>query len=1035
MKRLYYIILLLMLPCMAYGQVTVDSVLSISGQDGTAYDDDGTRANARNAANADFQYTTSIDINVWHTGSQFRYSRGMLSFYVGGFPTDADSAFLNLKGTGVKTSRADTLVVVADSAFGGVVDASSLSKFFGRSASDSPFDVVVLSDDWLLTDFIDEAYGNLIKINAAGLDSLNAYRAAGDTIRLYLLLKSDISNLDFSGDSSGVGFDAGSDVGEEGRLMWYSSGGGGGTVSDFVLSGPTPTTLNYSFTETPTVDSTIIINDADSSQLDVTTGTSGTVTGLTADTEYIMRAVGYASDTIASYSNADTFSTTTLWVIRLQKRVNTEETATDLIADTLNYGQTPHDSIAVIDDTDSSVVASFVLPQLPGHFAGRIANLTAGLRDTLRFIGYHADTITTYGDTVMFTTLAARPPQTILVDKINIFVADLADSVFHPGDSIFFDQDSLFDDVTVILKNSGSPEKGPIFWGSDVPGKRVLFRPLQTAEARAFAVGQNGDTTTASYNYIKDIEVDTSNGMGMGTSRFCHNNVFDNVRVRNTGEDDDGIYIFNDEEGTPTLPAPWVIGGTDTIRNCVIDSTGGHGLKTENRGTYFFNDSVRYAGYADNANGAGISLATDSRGATVLNSYITNSNNEGIRAASSDVNLDSTLIRGVKIDSSGGIPVGATEHQAIRLAEAISNVTVEFCTLQYSDEEGIKVNTSGNNILIQNNIISNNDSSGILLDRTSDTENDTITIRYNDIQNNGFFGIEISSAFDWRNNVHDYLIYYNVIANNDTAGIRTRWLNNQRFYNNTIVKNGLYDAVLDVADMAAINVLYKNNIADTVYVDDIPTMDFDYFDSTGQVIDSMGTRLTLAEFQGTGQEANGAQGTVLFTDKGANDFTLQAGSPAINAGTNLGLPNRDFAGNPILGIPDIGAYEFGAAATIDSLRLTVLGTSSIRAEWDTTLNGASLDSFYFQLEVDSSIVSVTTDTSDTATGLAAGTTYVYRIAGLAAGVIVAYSDSVSATTDAAPVSTTTIYGSCGQTIGLSHRKSRGYRRGGIIRRE
>jgi hypothetical protein len=39
-----------------------------------------------------------------------------------------------------------------------------------------------------------------------------------------------------------------------------------------------------------------------------------------------------------------------------------------------------------------------------------------------------------------------------------------------------------------------------------------------------------------------------------------------------------------------------------------------------------------------------------------------------------------------------------------------------------------------------------------------------------------------------------------------------------------------------------------------------------------------------------------------------SDFRLKAGSPAINAGTDVGL-TTDFAGRPIIGIPDIGAYE------------------------------------------------------------------------------------------------------------------------------
>lgn len=47
-----------------------------------------------------------------------------------------------------------------------------------------------------------------------------------------------------------------------------------------------------------------------------------------------------------------------------------------------------------------------------------------------------------------------------------------------------------------------------------------------------------------------------------------------------------------------------------------------------------------------------------------------------------------------------------------------------------------------------------------------------------------------------------------------------------------------------------------------------------------------------------------------FTNAAAGDFSLQAGSPCLNAGANVGL-TTDFAGNPVPfgSAPDIGAYE------------------------------------------------------------------------------------------------------------------------------
>lgn len=50
----------------------------------------------------------------------------------------------------------------------------------------------------------------------------------------------------------------------------------------------------------------------------------------------------------------------------------------------------------------------------------------------------------------------------------------------------------------------------------------------------------------------------------------------------------------------------------------------------------------------------------------------------------------------------------------------------------------------------------------------------------------------------------------------------------------------------------------------------------------------------------------------MFVDIGT-DYELQSGSPAINAGINVGL-DKDFRGWSIVGLPDIGAYEYGATA-------------------------------------------------------------------------------------------------------------------------
>lgn len=62
-------------------------------------------------------------------------------------------------------------------------------------------------------------------------------------------------------------------------------------------------------------------------------------------------------------------------------------------------------------------------------------------------------------------------------------------------------------------------------------------------------------------------------------------------------------------------------------------------------------------------------------------------------------------------------------------------------------------------------------------------------------------------------------------------------------------------------------------------------------------------------WSGITQGSNSLSSDPSFTNELALDFTLQVNSPAINAGTNLGL-STDYLGQTIYGIPDIGAYEY-----------------------------------------------------------------------------------------------------------------------------
>ena len=88
-------------------------------------------------------------------------------------------------------------------------------------------------------------------------------------------------------------------------------------------------------------------------------------------------------------------------------------------------------------------------------------------------------------------------------------------------------------------------------------------------------------------------------------------------------------------------------------------------------------------------------------------------------------------------------------------------------------------------------------------------------------------------------------------------------------------------------------------------------LDFNCYHGTGKFTWDGGTATTsFATWKtntGNTQDANSITGDPLFV--GAGDYSLQSGSPCVNAGTNTGLTN-DLAGNPRpVGAYDIGAYE------------------------------------------------------------------------------------------------------------------------------
>jgi hypothetical protein len=171
--------------------------------------------------------------------------------------------------------------------------------------------------------------------------------------------------------------------------------------------------------------------------------------------------------------------------------------------------------------------------------------------------------------------------------------------------------------------------------------------------------------------------------------------------------------------------------------------------------------------------------------------------------------------------------------------------------------------------------------SGIRLGNGGDAGDGTGPIYiYNNIFMNG--------GFD--NNNHNYPSAV-VIASNGYDGTKIK---NNIFFNNgtdiSVLNRGTVDTIIDN------NIYYKTSKSYTknwIW----KTVTYDTFASYKEAMSGLSPA----------QDVNSLSADPLFAS--SSDFHLQSTSPAINAGVDVGL-TEDYEGNSIVGLPDIGAYEY-----------------------------------------------------------------------------------------------------------------------------
>lgn len=321
-----------------------------------------------------------------------------------------------------------------------------------------------------------------------------------------------------------------------------------------------------------------------------------------------------------------------------------------------------------------------------------------------------------------------------------------------------------------------------------------------------------------------------------------------------------------------------------------------------------------------NYSGGGTPAYPRNTNLTVSNSYFHDCGGDGIVIACSDT----VLIDHVVTHNCGG---GENDRYG-NWPWSSANVTTQFCeachcaTPQNKGGGGFDLDYDCTNVTTQYCWSHDNAGPGCLLigyGNTNPLKN--AVLRYFVSQNDVLDEANEGGAILPYGTVQDSYIYNNTVyfgtARENTAAIWGNTWGKFGSMTNTVFKNNIIYVYNGAQAMQMLystsGVTFNNNC---------------YYAPSGDIKLKWGSTVysTLAAFRSaTGQEANGIQANPMLNAPGTGGhgllpltaYQLQAGSPCINAGANVGLGDtRDYWGNvaPYNGVFDIGAYEYQGGA-------------------------------------------------------------------------------------------------------------------------
>lgn len=358
-----------------------------------------------------------------------------------------------------------------------------------------------------------------------------------------------------------------------------------------------------------------------------------------------------------------------------------------------------------------------------------------------------------------------------------------------------------------------------------------------------------------------------------------------------------------------TSDHPFTIGAYGTGAKPVIDAedTRAYCFNIENTGNYVIIDGLESKDTVVISYRTGCINIFDRTGVQILNCNIYHPTSRGINASNNtSLTIDSCLI----------------------------DTTIVTDSNQYEADGIYAQNGGGDLVITHNTILSRRDSGSMYIDSIQTYNEAGGEIAYNFLANpTGYSSVGGNMLIQLKVGTGTWEVHHNILFNdtNKKGIFPIEGSATYHIYNNTIInvasESGDSEAISNcltvLGTYTPAEFKMKNNILYTSYAlcmrwlpaTDPSTANIDYnclYRESGTNLVYLDTERTWAAWQGLGYDANGMNENPLLVDVNGGDdvdYKLTSISPCINEGVDVSL-TEDYWGNPIVGLPDIGAYEY-----------------------------------------------------------------------------------------------------------------------------